>query len=122
MEVVDRVINELRPLAEKLGEGAEHLWAILIKQMVIRGVVSIVVGVLLVTLAAVVVPKAVRSWKEANSKRASYWTADMYMAFWVGLFATIAGVIGGIHALTYGIPHLINPAFYALHEILRTIQ
>lgn len=124
MEVVDRVIEELRPIADKLGEGAEFLWQTLIRQMYIRGVISVVVGTILLTFAVIVAPKAIRRWsrEREDNKMRSMWSTEMLLAFWSGLIPTVVAFIGVLQALTYGIPRLINPAYYAFYEILRTVR
>lgn len=123
MEVVDRVIEELRPVADKLGEGAEYLWETLIRQMIIQGVISIVIGIVLITVATIVIPRAYRAWVTARGERRyDLWNTTMITSFWIGLLPLIAAIFGFFHMFTVGIPKLINPSYYALQEILRVVN
>lgn len=120
MEIVDRIIEELRPLADKLGEGAEFLWRTLMLQIYVRGIVSAILCLTIIGLYIKFVPRAYKAFRDGGTGVYS-WTAEKTVGCWGVFGGGIATALSFIFLITYSIPRLINPAYYALHEILRTI-
>lgn len=126
MEIVDRIIKELRPIAEKIGEGAEFLWETLMIQIMLRGGIALFLSILIVFTAIYFFPKFLAAYQVAPVLKKSYgndeWSAEKLTNFWGAIFTGAAGVGGLMLGCFYAVPRLINPAYYALKEILRVIQ
>lgn len=70
-EAVDKVIEALKPFAEKLGEGAEFLWGVTVREVIMDGVVNLIVALVLFALAfilTVLAPRYIRKARDAAVK------------------------------------------------------
>lgn len=120
MEIVDRIITELRPLADKLGEGAEFLWRTLLIQVYVRAIVSAIICLTIIGLYVKFVPRAWVAFRDGYSGY-NGWGGEKTAGFWGVFPAGVLTIVAFIVLVTYSVPRFINPAYYALHEILRTI-
>lgn len=149
MEIVDKVIEELRPIAEKLGEGAEFLWYTLVKQALIRGAIGTVFTVLFIVATVVAGRLAIKYFhakqtkpvlneqrmqryrdelREAGARYSGYGKPEDYddtdydMCFGTALAVAVTTGLAAAGSAIYAIPRLLNPAYYAIEEILRTVS
>lgn len=120
--VKDEVFQRIDALGEKLGVAAEQLWEVLVTQhTVVNGLFFSAVGVtfLVVGLAAASrIPGSIQEGdKNANEK--GDWTGADAVKMVALVLLTVIGVVAGVITTLVNVPHLINPEYYALQDILR---
>lgn len=103
-------MNEiLDALALRFGTTGVYLWGVLVRQQVVMGV--------MVTLSAMLFFIICMWALMAEARRKTPW----YDFTGPSITAVISGVLGLgflISALTYGIPAMLNPEYYALMDLL----
>lgn len=127
MTDVERIIEELRPIAEKLGEGAVEVYKLAVRQAMIEGITAFLVTLGCV-FGALVAYQTVR-WCQRQAAAASVkpgrYSADTEGYIIGGVVAALAGIASGIVALSYfvqGIQYLLNPKWAAVEIILRQVS
>ena len=106
--VATEIQEVLDVLAARFGATGEHLWSVLVRQQLIEG--WMIFGSLLVALVAVSVTIPLAN-NQGWDKDGPGW--DVVAAI-CGLWFIVSFVVFG----TTGIPHLLNPEFYALKILL----
>ncbi len=110
----------LEKLVEKLGTTAEHLWGVLISQVEVQLQISelwlmvgvIIFGGLTATFIILLIVSIIRDWEPEAS-------------FLFGLVAALSGTVGTcitVKAYATVLTLTINPEYWALQQILETIQ
>lgn len=122
-ESTKQIIDAITPLADKLGQGAAHLYAIYVRQMVAEGVAGLAFSLILVALLGAA---WFTYWRMIKSK--ALLDPD-YPDYWgyilVGIFAGLASlvVIGVILGMSYdAILKLANPEYAAIDRIITTVR
>lgn len=111
---VSAILDEL---AKRFGATAEHLWAVVVRQQVVEGVLYAFFGLL-----GTVVVTALIVWAVKVARRE--WTDDDAMS--IGLMAMmgmfpLTALAGTIALLISGILRITAPEYYALQAILRAV-
>lgn len=124
-ETINAIKEALIPVAEKMGQGAEYAWGVVVRQQYVEGVAMLVAAVLLVFAAfagmwlirkALAMPKVVKRWSETKE---------------MGDLATFCMMIGSclqmvwipVMLLTvYGVMQLLNPEYYALEFFMDLVK
>lgn len=129
-DTLDRLIEELGPVTEKLGEGAEHLYALAVRQAIIQGVMGLILAIVLAVVPYVAyrvivsIRKKVDSIKEAEKSMASYDRTDTDGWFFASLGAGLVGVAASLTSIGFfysAVITLLNPQWAAVDIILRAI-
>jgi len=119
---IHTVVEALKPFANKLGQGAEALYRIYVKQQFAVGVAEILWGLFLIVIALVLGTK-LAPWlhkriREENEKKSYYSDTE---AYWMGVMFTWAGVLTAsvvaMSLVTNGAQHLVNPQYYAIKDL-----
>lgn len=113
VEMQQEVLTRLDALAAKLGVAAGQMWDILVRQSwLVSGIMQTAVGAAFVIMAIVGLyfMGTTDDWQEPKPRSVS----GVVLAFFGFLFAAIL--------LSQGIPHLINPEYYALKDILGAVR
>ena len=125
----DDLANILDELGQRLGPTGEHVFNLAVRQVVIDGAMSLLLGVALLVgmVVTVVVTRrlyVVASAKyEANKGRAYDYSSPPDAAFWA--FAT--GVVVAVQAafaliaFSCSIPYILNPEYQAIRSLLGAI-
>lgn len=117
MDWKQELINRLDALAAKLGTTGDYLWSVLVKQAYIVGATDFIWVVFYAGAAYAL-------YRVGNYFRATAETKDEG-AFWVpaiiSWIATVGMVIGVFYNAIEGLQYLINPQYYALHEVLQAL-
>lgn len=144
VQVSEKIIEALTPLAEKIGEGAEALYGIYVRQMVAEGAVGLVVVLVLTGLWVFATKKWFKYAKEVrkeNEKRKEELRKieekEGYGAYHANRINTDSGfefetgavlLVGWGLLLTIGMGvaidsalKLINPHYYAIQRILEVV-
>jgi len=143
---MDKTMEVLEQLASELGVAVEYLWATLVKQHYVEGVTNIVmavVNIIVIIVLVCILPKVMNfisnKHKELvedrkkngtgyfESRFISSETEDFYdfmrkaipIVGWVSIFILVLFTIGNIKL---GIQQILNPDYFALKEVLKTIS
>lgn len=119
----DDTINQLKdlmtPVAQKIGEGAQFGWEVVIKQQYVEAGIGLFFAIALCPLALVVgtwfLKKGRKMHEESNW---TDWEVPTLLGWVLYVFATGAFVIGSITAIT----HFINPDYYAIQFFISLVQ
>lgn len=148
-EQIDRILDGLGQVAEKLGEGAEHIYGVLVRQSFVEALYYLIPALLIFVAAGAIKrhaltdarledeldarKEATRSYndpwrrprtdnptKEELQKAADeYNTHRLTIWTWVAIFFLVG--VGSLF-LTPAIGRFINPEYYALKELLEVFR
>ncbi|WP_188069031.1 hypothetical protein [Brevibacillus brevis] len=113
----DKMTEYIEQMAAKLGVAAEHVYGVLLTQMVAEGVVYIIGSLIYLVFFAVLVRWMYSKHVETRNNYESDWG----IAF--PLFSIFGGVVA-IAALMMaftGLLYVMNPEYYAIREIMNVI-
>jgi hypothetical protein len=97
---VDKVIEALKPIADKLGEGAEFLYSVFYRQTIVEGTIQVVFPTIVSIAVTIAVWKGLKYALKRQKERAAYlssrrsyeengWTANVAIII-VGYVAVLA--------------------------------
>lgn len=114
---VDKIIEAIKPLADKLGQGAEALFGIYTRQMVAEGVASIVMGLIGLIILIVGGWFVIKFLKDEEQDGEAQGTV-----FIVSIFASLLLILFSVSSLHDGILKTINPQFYAIERVVCQVK
>lgn len=125
-ETIDKIKEALIPVAEKIGQGAEYVWEVVVRQQAIEGIAFLVGSLLCFAAAIAGIHLAKRAWKMPRVKKYSWddgnAVGDMAgFLIAIGITLQIAWIVGAI-LLTNGILHLLSPEFYAIEFFINLVS
>jgi len=112
-EALAKILNEL---ADKLGVTVNHLFAIMIKQSYITGI-ECFIGIIPLSLMLWLFIKIFN--KERGEDTITYFLEDNYGWVMIGFIVGSVSLIGITFCLIDGTNALLNPEYFALHQILK---
>lgn len=122
-ETIKSVQEALTPLAEKLGEGAAHVYEVYTRQIYAESVGMLVIaGMLSAVLVAWLIFISRPSSSDPSKTRAFAWSdaSDGFSTVFTSCLSII--ILPGVIALVFnGLIGLINPEYYAIQRLLETI-
>lgn len=143
---MDKAMELLEQLANNLGVAVEYLWATLVKQQYVEGVTNIILAVfgiiafvLIVICSSKIIEKINNKYKELvidrrnngtgynGSYTLSSFEEDRYknlsqsVPVIIVISACIIFILTAIFII-FGVQQLLNPDYFALKEILSSIQ
>lgn len=126
---IDLIKQELAPLAEKLGQGAEWTFEIYVRQVYVEAVIAGFIGVVLFTMAFIGY-KSMRyplNISEEENFQPSDETKDRLVSVFVfGLVLAFISGVGIIIWMTVGAPQiiqaLINPEYRAIELLVNDLR
>lgn len=114
-ESIAEISKVLEPLAQKLGEGAGHVYEVYVRQMFAEGVSLAIIGtfflILIVTAIVLVSRTALNNRGEEDDEAAITVVACMLIPLCVLVFA-----------LTENTMKIINPEYYAIERIVNQVR
>lgn len=124
---VDKVIEALKPVAEKLGEGAEFLYGVYFRQTLVEGILQIIIPLILI-VAVWIGYKYWYRFCKTNDKRNRDSKTWAYGGEWLGM-----GIVGvglalafataiGIGVIVQGALKVGNPHFYTIQRIIDNVK
>jgi len=125
-DTVKAVQEALAPMAQKLGEGAAHLYEVYVRQMFAEGVVGLAAATFFTIVCGLVcwlvVPRALRKGYAMKTK--DYWSDyEVPMALgYVGLILSILVALFSVGGAAFSAMKVINPEYYAIERILDQIK
>lgn len=117
MDWKQELIKRLDALADKLGTTGQYLWTVLVKQAYVVGFTDFIwVGFYIG--AAYALYKAGNYFRETadEEREGAFWVPAI-----ISWIAVVGMVIGVFYNAIEGVQYLINPQYYALHEVLQTL-
>jgi hypothetical protein len=116
-ETVDAIVNAIKPVAEKIGEGAAHLYQVYVRQVYVEGVVCLTVGLpisLAVLVASIYILKSgMKAYQEDGEGEIRVGVACLLLLISLVSIAAFA---------SDGVMRLLNPEYYAIDRILSTVR
>lgn len=116
-ETIDRLLQELGPITDKLGDGAEHVYRLATRQAIINGVTDLIIAVVFFIGAYVAYRVLLHAISEAKKDRLSAWGPGGPVVAIVGVF--FVGV--GVGHVVIALRALLNPQWAAFEIIMRAI-
>ena len=116
-ETIDRLIEELGPVTEKLGEGAERVYRLAVRQAMVEGVLDILAAIFFAILVYISYRVVLYAHGEVQKDELSGWAPG-------GVFVALGGVtfiFAVVIYLSEGIRNLINPHWAAFEIIMETV-
>lgn len=110
-ETIDKIKEVFALIAEKIGQGAQFGWDIVVRQQYVaawEGIFSAIIGIIIGYVVYRVVKK---SMVECEKDEYSNWFITGML---VGVFGGITSCLLIIGGIDQAITHFINPAYYAL--------
>lgn len=118
---MDKAMEYIDKLAEKLGVAAEHVYGVLVKQQMVSGVIGIFGMIAAIIFLGIVFTKLLKKGIEHNKVLDSFDTSPYTLvAIFFGAVLGIT-VIVSFFVIPIGINQIINPEYYAIKEIIDTI-
>ena len=109
IETQQQIIAMLKTLADKLGTTADYLWSVMVHQAIVEAYTNIAILAVAWFALGVLVLIVRKNIKDDD---------------WITVVVFGCAILGMLSAfiLSRRIPMIINPEFWALNEILRTIK
>ena len=128
--VKDEVLQRIDALGEKLGVAAGQLWEVLVAQhAVVNGIYFSATGLVFLVVGLVSMVLFFGSLKTGEENRKTMkdhydnkyyrWRAVDVTRTAICSVLAILGLVAGLFTTLFNVPHLINPEYYALQDILR---
>ena len=125
-ETVKAIGEALKPLADKLGQGAAHIYEVFVKQQYVTGVAFLIWGglaLLLAVTAAGIGLSFYKKWSTLKAEDAGWERTEtpgtVAVVTSVATFLLLV-VMTGFAAS--GVMHLLNPEYYAIQDVLCTVK
>ncbi len=115
----EQTLQMLQALADKLNTTAENLWAVLIAQARIEGIVSIIWAT--ACLVVIIIGIKVCKWIY-NGLMNDDWDDIAFAPLCLVGIATVILIFPMIAHINWAITCLLNPEYYALTHILRAVR
>ena len=136
-QVIEMVTQYIDALAAKLGVAAEHVYEVMIKQMVFEGAVGLTASLLCLILSVLVLWKSIPAFLKAEKEHDLHLYGENYdrikrsdaerRAMVALIISIIFGVVGiaSIGVVIIGGPQflmqILNPEYYVIREILSAL-
>lgn len=116
----DQIGSGISTLAGLVGDVAQHLYAVLVRQQIVTGIQNAVTSIAFLCLS-------ILSYRFVNKVRTSKTIEqlDKYFLYAAILSVTLWAATQGIQYMNTAIPYLLNPEYKAIMEataLLKTIQ
>lgn len=136
-EFLSKVGDVVQTLAEKLGVAAEHVYGVLIKQQIVIGISGTVATLFVWIIAGFILRAYFKDDPITVTERCYTMNHDFkyrnrmdyLLTRGDGIPAILIGVLGGslfcvisVMFFTVFLPHLINPEYYAIKDIMNMIN
>lgn len=111
-QILERVDAAISAVAEKLGQGADHFWPILVKQQVVEGAIGLtLICLFLLTFPPLFLTGIFRGWIDDDMTPRGAATVASGMT-------TVFGMIFVLATVTDAVTKITNPEYHALKLVL----
>lgn len=127
-DTINAIKDAVSPLASKIGQGAEHLYIVFVKQQVVNGATQLIYALFCIAGLVALLYLArylVKVLTEGDGRHSL--DPDLVKVVKIAVLL-VSLLIGGITLsvtvgyLTNGLAHVINPEYYSVQDILNTIK
>lgn len=119
-ETIDAIKEALTPIADKIGQGAEFGWEVVVRQQYIEGITGVILSIFLFVLIVIVGLVLTKiGLKEMKKNNYSGWDI-VVVAYWL-----FGGGFGGLFVITWfynSMLQLLNPSYYALQFFIGMVK
>src|SRR4030042_5744446 len=119
IEIINKLQEVFTPVAQKIGEGAEFGWDVVMRQQIITGIQNLILAFFGIILG-IVVYKVVKYSIERNKEDS--WGSWDFIGAMVGTFGGITSLSMIIFGILEGMAYLINPAYYAIQFFMGLVK
>lgn len=112
-ETLDKLKVAFEPVAQKIGEGAQFGWEVVLRQQYIEGLLGIVFGILIIIIILIVLYKSIQIAKKDDDL--------IPLPLIVGIVGTVASALlmGWVYNSAL---KLLNPAYYAIEFFINIVK
>lgn len=110
--VVNQISEQLKSALSKLGDGAEYVAGIFVKQQIVVGIQDLISSVVGITVAFVLLRNMVR-WERKYRAEGFIITFSIIASIVILVF-----VLSGIDSV---VGRLVNPEYYAIQDVMRML-
>lgn len=119
--VIDEVLTRLDAVAEKIGEGADYFWPVLVRQQYVEATFALVFALVMLGLAFLI-----PAWARSINGRGNWGDgtgapSGECVGFIVLLFGFL-GCLGWFLTYVLHFGAFFNPEFYALQDLLAMLK
>lgn len=119
-DTLNRLLNELKPVADKLGQGAEYVWEVAYRQVYVSAAGMILAAIVVAALAKLF--WHMRAQQYENMKTAdSYSRSSHQMVAGMNTILSIVSAAGSATLLVSALMRFANPGFYAIKSLMRAL-
>lgn len=115
-ETINQIKELLAPIGEKIGQGAEFGWEVVMKQQMIVAVS----GILWVILGLITAFSIYKIIKNGLKKDEYFW--DEFWPILLVAFGGTASIVMIIEGASNAITHFINPEYYAIEFFINLVK
>ncbi len=112
-ETINQLKTIFEPIAQKIGQGAEFGWEVVVRQQIIIGIIGIVITILF----AIMMYFLLKFFQKNKNNEEIGETATFH---WLLSVIVVLSVI--VMSATQGILHLLNPSYYAIQFFLNLVK
>lgn len=116
-ETAEFVVAQLKALAAALEGPSKHVYEVLVRQAYVEGTVSCVLSALMLLLALACVYGARKGYENEERGNGFYGVPLIVISTIGGCIAVVIAAVEIVRA----IPRLLNPEYYAITELMRTL-
>lgn len=126
---MEKTIEQLKPMfnavAEKIGQGAEFGWEVVLRQQFAYGIKDVIVALIMFAVVITIITLSIKmaKWLYGDAK------GDMDDALGPVLVVilipntvSVFMLCGAVSTMARGILHLMNPAYYALEFFINLVK
>lgn len=120
-ETINQIKEIMQPVADKIGQGAEFGWSVVMRQQLViavGGVVMFVVGCILAYIVYRLIKFSIKKYNEAGGRYSSW---DLTGGL-IGIFGGGTALVLIVAGLFESITHFINPAYYAIQFFIGLVK
>jgi hypothetical protein len=111
------VLTRLDTVGAKIADGSVHVYSVLVHQAYVEGVADLIKATIAVLLSALAFVISVTFFRKAKNED----DGDCCLIGTITGILAISALLICVNFLTEGVMRLLNPEYYALHEVLQTV-
>ncbi len=120
-ETINAIKEALAPVADKIGQGAEYGWIVVLKQQYVVAVGNFIMSAVGLLLLVGAIFAAKHAYKRMTTPEDRY-DMEFPVAPFLTILLGIPGALMLFGGLYDGIAHLINPDYYALEFFIGLVH
>ena len=123
---ISAIKDAVTPIAQKIGEGAAHLYWVFVKQQIVDGAINllqvVIFGVLMWYLVKLVKKASAMITSETRALTPEEKVTYRFLVSALAALIFLALLSAAYHAAQYGLARTINPEYYAIQDLLNQVK